>query len=329
MSLLVVYNTCGLTGLENSSHYIESINSILAQDLKDIKIVFSGCLIQEETFKNVYKAFGSRIAYYLTNERIAVNQSFNHAVLKGIEQFGKFDGYVYMASDVKFTDDLQSLSKLNQRILNGDNGIVYPEIDRDNGYSWWFNFPENKNIWEVFGRDNDFIVPVGSTANLHCAVFSHKLVDEYSRPLPDIFVSYCSESTFSFLTAAIKQKFIIANDVICHHGVHDGPHHQLDGQTQVFGPAWDLVYPGAKSVRDIINSPAAKESGFGHEEWAANPKHNVPKDKPYLVHDASKFDENGYSTSLSLKHFIQENLFLAPETLDYSELPCKFIKGDN
>jgi hypothetical protein len=329
MSLLIVYNACGLSGRENSQSYIKHINTILNQNLENKKVIFSGCMISTHTFREVYKYFGDRISYYLTNEKLAVNQSFNHAVLKGIEEFGTFDGYVYMASDVKFTDDLDSLTKLNNRILNKENGIVSPEIDRDNGYYWWFDFDEKQNIWDVFGRDKDFVVPLGTTANLHCAVFSDKIVKEYGRPLPDVFVSYCSESSFSFLVAAIKQRFIIANDVLCNHGVSSGPHHQLDGQTQVYGAAWDLVFPGAPSIKEIVYSDEAKSCGFGHEEWVPKFIHkmNVPDDKTYLIHDPEQFNENGHSIDNRLRDFIKNNLFLSSNLLNYDNIQHKFLKG--
>ena len=50
MSLMVVYNTCGLSGKENSSTYIRHIRTIMNQDLQEKKIVFSGCKIKKETF---------------------------------------------------------------------------------------------------------------------------------------------------------------------------------------------------------------------------------------------------------------------------------------
>ena len=330
MSLLVVYNACGLNGRENSSSYIEHINTLLDQDLDDKKIVFSGCLIGEETFRKVYEAFKGRIDYCLTNEKLAVNQSFNLAVLNSIERHGEFDGYMYVASDVKFTDDLKSMSRLHDRILNQKNGIVSPEIDRDNGYYWWFDFDESQNIWDVFGRETDFTIPVGLTCNLHCAIFSNKIVKEYGRPLPDVFVSYCSESSFSFLVSAIKQKFIIANDVLCNHGVNKGQHHQLDGQTQVFGAGWDKVYPGCKSIKEIVSSKEAIECGFGHEEWVPrfSNKMNIPSDKVYLMHDPNQFTSEGYSIDNRLRDFIKENLFLSREILDYDNIRCTYVRGN-
>ena len=328
MSLMIVYNVCGLSGRENSSTYIKNIRSILNQDLKDKRVVLSGCYVKKKTFEEVYKEFKDEISYYLTNERLAVNQSFNHSVLKGVQEFGQFDGYMYVASDVEFSDDSNSLSRLHDRILDPQNGIVSPEIDKDNGYFWWFDFDEEKNIWDVFNKEKDFVVPLGATANLHCKIFSNKIFNAYGRILPDIFVSYCTESSFSFLSAAVGQKFIIANDVKYSHGTKEGMHQGLDGQTQAFGPAWDRVYPGAKSIKEIMEDPEAAMCGMGHEEWVPRFIHkmDVPNDKTYLIHDKAQFDENNFSIDDRLKNFIKKNLFLQPEVLDYNKINYKFIR---
>ena len=126
--------------------------------------------------------------------------------------------------------------------------------------------------------------------------------------------------------AAIKQKFVIANDVLCNHGVNNTVHHQLDGQTQVFGAAWDLVYPGCKSIKEIVESEEAKTSGFGHEEWSV--RHKVPKDKVFLIHDKKQFDENNHSVDDRLKNFIKSNLFIPKNILNYDNINHKFIKGN-
>ena len=106
MSLLVVYNACGLGDTENSDAYIKNIRTILDQELEDKEVVFSGCCVSNETFAKVYKEFRGEINYCLTNEKLAVNQSFNHAVLTSVEHMGEFDGYMYVASDVSFIDGL-------------------------------------------------------------------------------------------------------------------------------------------------------------------------------------------------------------------------------
>tara|TARA_B100000214_G_scaffold287603_1_gene217180 strand:- start:263 stop:1255 length:993 start_codon:yes stop_codon:yes gene_type:complete len=329
MSLLIVYNACGASGRENSAFYIRNIRTILAQELSDKKVVFSGCMIHKQTFEEVYREFGDTISYYLTNERLAVNQSFNHAVTRAVREFGKFDGYMYVASDVRFTDDPQSLSRLHDRILQPDMGIVSPEIDRDNGYFWWFDFEEDQNLFDVYGRDKDFVVPLGTTANLHTAIFSREIYEAYGRVLPDVFVSYCTESTFSFLAAAVRQKFVIANDVKYTHGEGTGVHQGLDGQTLAFGAAWDRVYPGSRTIKEIVEDPEAKACGFGHEEWVPRFIHkmDVPDDKTYLIHDPEQFDENSFSKDDRLKKFLAKNIFLGTDVLDYDKINSRFIKG--
>ena len=330
MSLLVVYNTCGLSKSDNSDFYIKNIKTILNQNFEDKKIVFSGNYIAPDTFKKVFDEFKNDISYCLTNQKLAVNQSFNHSVLKGVEAFGEFDGYVYVASDVSFSDDLDSLGKLNERIMNTDNGIVSPEIDKDNGYYWWFNFDEGKSLWDIFDRDKDFVVPLGATANLHCKIFSNKIYKEYGRPLPDVFVSYCTETIFSFLAAAIKQRFVIANDVLYYHGENTGTHQGLDGQTLAFGPAWDRLFDGApRTIAEIISDPEAVACGLGYEEWAPPfiAQGKVEASKPHLMHDPNQFDENGFSIDNRLRDYIKNNFFLTPDVLDYDKIEFKFFKG--
>lgn len=328
MSLLVVYNACGLGDTENSDAYIKNIRTILAQDLDDKEVVFSGCCVSNESFAKVYKEFRGEISYCLTNDKLAVNQSFNHTVLTSVAEFGEFDGYMYMASDVSFIDDAQSLGRLSDRMKNAEMGIVSPEIDEDNGYYWWFGFEQDQNLWDVFPRDKDFVVPLGCTANLHCKIFSNKIFKAYGNVLPDIFVSYCTESTFSFLAAAVQQRFVIANDVSYKHGEKSGTHSGLDGQTLAFGAGWDLVFPGARTVKEIIDDPEAFAAGFGHEEWVPRFAHktDIPKDKTYLIHDSEQFDEESFSVDDRLRDFIKKNLYLSKELLDYDEIKHKFIR---
>ena len=82
MSLTIVYNTCGLSGRDNSDFYIKNIRSILNQDLENKRVVFSGHHIPPKVFEKVINEFGREITYCLTKGRLAVNQSFNHSVRK-------------------------------------------------------------------------------------------------------------------------------------------------------------------------------------------------------------------------------------------------------
>ena len=330
MSLTIIYNACGLSGRDNSDFYIKNVRSILNQDLENKRVVFSGHHIPPKVFEKVINEFGREITYCLTKGRLAVNQSFNHSVLKSVENYGESDGYMYVASDVTFSEDSKALSRLYERTKNPENGIISPEIDKDNGYYWWFNFDQTENLWDVFGRDKDFVVPLGATANIHCKIFSNKIFKEYGRVLPDVFVSYCTETIFSFLAASVQQRFIIANDVTFQHANHvpGAGHHGLDGQTLSYGAAWDRLFPGTpKTISEIISDPKAAASGLGYEEWAPPfiEKGECPADKPHLMHDSSKFDKNGYSLNNDLRDFIKENFFLKQNVLDYDKIENIFF----
>ena len=67
MSLLVVYNTCGFGGTENSEVYIRNLRSIVDQDLEDKKVVFSGVGSKPETIRAIKAEFGNEISYYFAN----------------------------------------------------------------------------------------------------------------------------------------------------------------------------------------------------------------------------------------------------------------------
>lgn len=321
MRTLVVYNTCGFGGTENSDIYIHNLERLYKQNC-DKTVLFSGVGSNPHTIGRIKQRFGTSIDYYFTNDRLAVNQSFNSAVLAAIERNGPYDGYLYVASDITFPDNPNALERLTSRLNNTEVGMVSPEIDVDNGYYWWFDFKEGMNIWDVFGRDQDFVVPLGATANMHCMLFSHKLLEFYERVLPDIFVSFCTESIFSFVVAAIRQRFVIANDVTCQHKYDRHESVPVDGQTLAYGPAWDRLFPGSpRSIKDIVNDPRAKEVGLGYEEWVPRFLHkmDVPKDKPYLIHDASKF-ENGFAKNNDLFEYIKDNFYLKNDVLDYNTI---------
>lgn len=243
--------------------------------------------------------------------RLAVNHTFNYTCKKLDSTIGPFDAFLYVASDVKFIDPL-TITKFISPLRTGKYGIIFPQVTEDSGYRW--TCPE---IYPDF-PDSNYEVPLGNTANLHCALFSRTILDAYGAILPDIFTSYCTEAIFSYLCAAIKQKFIILKDLIVQHGKpgHQPgtPDHQVDGHTIAFGQGHNKVYPGARPIEDIISDPLAKEVGLGYEEW----HHRMEDGKPHLLHDRSKFTE-GYANDYRLKEYIKYNFYLG-NLLNYSSI---------
>ena len=140
-----------------------------------------------------------QINFSRIDEKLSVQQTFNKSCSEGIKNFGNFDGFLYVACDI-IMNDRGTIRKLSDRLNDPFNGIISPEINNDSGYYWWFNFPEENNLFDFFGRGQDFIVPIGCTANLHCALFSNKILQEYGNILNDTLVSYCRRNYLSFIS---------------------------------------------------------------------------------------------------------------------------------
>jgi hypothetical protein len=162
--------------------------------------------------------------------------------------------------------------------------------------------------------NGNLIIPVGKAVNLHVQIFSNEFFKIYNRILPDIFAGQCMESVFSFMCAAIKKKWVVHKGIILNHKTG------MDGPSSGFSPAqwmmsgknrWDHLFLKNESILNIINR--GYEYGMGYEE--------VQK---IVVHDSSKYDENGYAKSDQLKEYIRDNLYLSTNEFDYSKINRNF-----
>ena len=72
---MAVYNTCGIQ-CDNTEWYIESINSLLKQDIDGFRVVISSCRNSPECIKQLYSTFGNKISYCLKilNKNVWKNQ---------------------------------------------------------------------------------------------------------------------------------------------------------------------------------------------------------------------------------------------------------------
>lgn len=318
--LLIVYNTCGIRQNENLGYYIRALNSLLDQSENDHQIVISGCLHREEIKTKIKTAFGNRIAYSFTNQKLPVNVTFNKTVQKAVEKFGNFKGYLFIDSGINFSHDKNAIKNLFHTHCSGDYAMTASRTNTDAGTFLWFN--EGKNYEDESGQDvlfqnGDLEIPIGKTINLHCQIFDNSIYENFDRKLiPDIFASHCTESVFSYLCAAVNKKFVVTKDVIADHLVGmDGPSSGFRPEINPF-PAWQHTFlaPSPDTILKIISDPEASESVFGYEEC-----HNI------LPHNKEKYTEEGKCIDRQrLKNFIKENLFLKTSFLNYNEIQCDF-----
>lgn len=301
--VLVVFNTCGISGRENVGFYINAINNILAQNFQDCRICISSCLNTPATQDILTRAFGNLVTYNFINEPQPVNVTFNKSVQDCVNHFGEFETYLYLDSGVDFEGQVDIISTMYNLHKSGPYGMTSTLATNDNGTEWFLGYSG--------APPTDFIVPVGKSLNLHCQIFDNEIYRNFDKRLmPDIFRSFCSESVLSFICAAIKKKWVIVgNRLVYHLKANDGPSSGFPNRH-----SWDDTYLTPKTMAEIIADPIARSSGFGYEECG-----NI------FIHDHSKYDEEGYVRNDELRKFILENIFLSKELLDYDKIYHRFI----
>jgi hypothetical protein len=307
--LLVVYNTCGFSGREHIDWYIDCIQNILNQDFEDYRVVLSSCGNTLCSVKKLVQTFGNQISYNFINDRITVNMSFNHSVRKCVQEFGEFEGYLYIDSGINFRDNKNVLKDIYKLFKSNDNlGMVTVQASNDNGFSQWLGI-------DGFVENEHFTVPIGRACNLHTQVFSNEIFQAFdNKIIPDIFVAYCTESVFSFLAAAVSQQWVIMKDLVLEHlksidGATCGFNHtglKGDNKNNLF---CDL------DIYEICKDSEAWDSGFGYEEMQG-----------VFFHDPKKYKDGMVEDPQRLKEFIRTRMFLTKSQFDYETVNHKFVK---
>ena len=317
--ILVVYNTCGISGKENSGHYIKSIQSILNQDFDDFDVIVSSCLNSEETRNKLLDKFSGKVKFNFVDEKHPVNVTFNHSVMKSIERYGEYNSYMYVDSGTTFVPNL--LHELNTRMETGKYGMVTPQPENDTEYFAGLGVGryrcDDEYARSILFKDGDYIIPIGKGMGTHTNLISEELRIYYGKVYPDIFASHCTESTFSFLNAALKKQWLLMKDFILPHQI------SLDGQSSGFSPAeWQQIHKRPtfdhpyriESILKRLLIPEAVRSGFGYEEC-----------RGILKHDKNQFDGNYHCVNENLKEFLKSQVFLTKEELNYDEIKYRFI----
>lgn len=308
---LIIYNTCGISGKDNTDFYLNAIGTILQQEFIDFDIVVSSCLNTQFTIDKIYETYKDKLSINWTKEVLPINTTFNHSILEQVKRKGKYDGYFLMDSDILLqkTSDVYNLFSI---LKSGPNGMVSARTNTDTGLSWWFN----TDTYQDLIKNGNFTVPLGKAINSHFQVYSSEFFDFYGKILCDIFAGYCSESVMTFVCSAIKQNWILSKDVLVYH------HHCMDGSSSGFDPEeWRKTrnhydHPfRINSIMDRVASDEAKKLGLGYEEWLK-----------IVVHDPAQYDENGFCINDELKNYIKDNLYLKNNELNYEDIEHEFIE---
>ena len=312
--ILVVYNTCGIRG-DNTNWYIQCLESILNQKFSGFRVVLSSCLNSKECIAEIVKKFRNTISYSIHSEPHTVNMTFNKAVQDAVTEFGEFESYIYVDSGCFFDNNVNILSNLYETYKQTNAEMIAVQSDTDEA----LQVLDNKFSYEsseVQIKNENYIIPVGKAINLHVQLFGHKLFNAFNQKIiPDVFAAYCTESTFSFLTASVKSKWIILKDIQVRHlkGIDGASCSQPHG-SPVYGNPWNNLLYG-RDATIFIKDPAAIECGLGYEECG-----NI------MMHRKEAYDESGYSLYPDkLQENINKYFFLSKEEINYEDIKSLFV----
>ena len=325
MRILVIYNICGIK-FNNLEMWSNHLQDILNQDYPNFTVAVSGCVVSDsskielEKLKTKY----SNVIFNWIEDILPVNVTFNHTAQVCTKQLGEFDGYLYVASDVKFGDDIKVIEKLAYLHQNSNSALTYALVDNDHGLDAWY--PE---VWDNLDKllDTDhFCINIGKTANMHVTLFDKEIYNNFNNKIvPDIFATHCTETTYSYLAASLAKKFVVHNKniMLSHIGFADG--HSVGFIDEIKYDdklSWKHLFKSSIPADERLLSQEAKESGFGYGEW----KQMLMPGETILYRDETMYDEEeNHKNPQKLLSFLKKAIYLSDNEFNYNNVNYKLV----
>jgi hypothetical protein len=315
-SILVIYNICGITR-DNIDMWLNHLEDIAQQEYPNFKLAVSGCVISEESknklieFKNKY----NNIILNFIDDILPVNVTFNHTAQVFTKEFGLFDGYLYVASDVKFGNDKLVIDKLSHLHFNRNGALTYALVDSDHGLDGIY-----EDCWNELNTllDTDhFCINIGRTANMHVVLFDKEIYLQFNNKIvPDIFATHCTETTYSYIAASLQKKFLIhSREVLLHHiGFVDGHSagfiREINWDDSI---SWKHLFRSKIPAEERLLNDEAKACGFGYTEG-----------RGILPHNEEMYDEEeNHIDPQRLLTFLKTGIYLSENEFNYNNIKYK------
>ena len=316
MRILVIYNICGIK-FNNLEMWSNHLQDILNQEYSNFTVAVSGCIVSDESKVELekLKEKHNNIVFNWIEDKVPVNVTFNHTAQVCTEQLGEFDGYLYVASDVKFGSDTKVIEKLAYLHQNSNSAMTYALVDNDHGLDGWY-----ADVWSDLDKmleTDHFCINIGRTANMHVILFDKIIYNTFNNKIvPDIFATHCTETTYSYITAALSKKYVVHNKTVMlgHIGFADG--HSVGFIDEIRyndSIAWKHLFKSKIPAEERLLNDEAKASGFGYEAH-----------RGLLAHDESMYDENeNHVEPEKLLGFLKKAIYLSDDEFDYKTINYK------
>lgn len=316
MKILVIYNICGIK-FNNLEMWSNHLQDILNQEYSNFTVAVSGCIVSNESKIELekFKDKHSNIVFNWIEDKLPVNVTFNHTAQVCANQLGEFDGYLYVASDVKFGNDTKVIEKLAYLHQNSNSAMTYALVDNDHGLDGWY-----ADVWSELDKmleTDHFCINIGRTANMHVILFDKIIYQTFNNKIiPDIFASHCTETTYSYLAASLGKKYVVHNkDVMLGHiGFADGHSVGFIDEIQYNDSlAWKHLFKSKIPAEERLLSDEAKASGFGYEAH-----------RGLLAHDELMYDnDENHIEPQKLLDFLKKAIYLSNDEFDYKIINYK------
>lgn len=302
--IIAIFNTAGVSGKENAQFYIGAIHALLNQKDVDCRVVLSSWRNSDKDRDILMAEFKDRISYNFIDDHAPVSITFNHSCMMAEREFGRPAAFLYADSGTHTQWQQHALATMLRHHKSGPHAMTAAMVDEDTGLPWLY---PGQTEDQVFGGKDTTVISVGRTLNLHFQLFDPALSDAFGKILPDVFASFCMESTFTFLCAAVRKRFLACRDIRIQHAM------SMDGASSGFreGMGWaHWLAESRRTALEVIRDPEAFNCGFGYEE-----------SQKILLHNPRLYNADGQLQDPDrLSRFIKANLYLPVENFDYEKV---------
>lgn len=317
--LLIIFNSCGVSGLETLEYYKEALDSVYAQEGVSFDITVASCLHKEEERKALQAAY-PQLDIYCIDQKLPIHAAFNHAILETLKHRpNDYLGYMYLECGVVFQtkDDIKTLVEILQ--ADKDIGLIVPLSPHDNGLHQYFGINKGNNdiseIDKLFQGEDIYYFPPGMATNLHSCIYSRELFDYYGKLQPDLLASHCMEGLLTSLAGAIHKKWAMTKKVtITHRKLNSIDSICFDPYTrrQTGAQPWEHGYLIDSVIERLLPGYSL---GLSYESCA-----------DIMPPDLDLWD-GYYAKDDRLAPFLKKALFLSEDELPHDSIASHYMKG--
>lgn len=325
--LLIVLNIFGISHDDDgkTKEYIETLNSIFwhvnKNKLNDkIRVVVSGVLVSDACISKIKETFQEQISVFSYNERISVQVSCNKTMIESEKQFNEtYNGFFYISSGLYLQEIEDLFPRLIQKNNSNEYGIIQLQVDSDGGYEWLGKAYDYSTI----NFNEDYDIPIGNNCNFHIGIFNKELKDFYGVPLSDVHGNCCFETCLSYVSYALRKKYILLGNSECIHFPQNDSHKRMINLSNHPPVPGGLMW--GRTKYSFINDAEGIECGLGYYPGSIS---NNPIDWNgiILAHKVEKYDKNYFSNDERLRYAIKRCYYTNTDELNYSKIQFNLMR---